>query len=81
LPLPGYGERLRLHNVVSGASDGSWSGATGWVHEEAEKLIGDSAADREFYFAGPPPMIEAVQEWLMLRRQVPFEQIHFDRFV
>lgn len=79
--LPGYGERLRLHNVVSGASDGSWSGATGWVHEEAEKLIGDSAADREFYFAGPPPMIEAVQEWLMLRRQVPFEQIHFDRFV
>nr|WP_238530170.1 hypothetical protein [Alicycliphilus denitrificans] len=35
----------------------------------------------DFYFAGPPPMIEAMQELLMVRHRVPFEQIHFDRFV
>jgi len=26
-------------------------------------------------------MIEAMQELLMVRHRVPFEQIHFDRFV
>ncbi len=79
--LPGYHQRIRLHNVVSGVTEANWQGATGWVHEEVERVIGESAKDREFYFAGPPPMIEALQEWLMLRRQVPFDQIHFDRFV
>ena len=35
----------------------------------------------DFYFAGPPPMVEAVQNLLMARQRVPFGQIHFDRFV
>ena len=34
----------------------------------------------EFYFAGPPPMTQAIQELLMVSHKVPFGQIHFDRF-
>jgi toluene monooxygenase electron transfer component len=37
-------------------------------------------ASYEFYFAGPPPMTQALQELLMVGHKVPFEQIHFDRF-
>ena len=37
-------------------------------------------ANYEFYFAGPPPMTQALQELLMVNHRVPFEQIHFDRF-
>ena len=37
-------------------------------------------ASYEFYFAGPPPMTQALQEMLMVDHRVPFEQIHFDRF-
>ena len=79
--LPGYGRRLRLHNVVSADTEGHWQGATGWVHDEVDRVIGEHAGDCEFYFAGPPPMIESLQELLMVRRKVDFGQIHFDRFV
>ncbi len=79
--LPGFGTRLRLHEVVSGSDHGKWRGATGWVHEAVERQVSDGPLERQYYFAGPPAMIEAVQELLMLRLQVPFGQIHFDRFV
>lgn len=58
-----------------------WQGETGFVHTRVERDLAASLAAHEFYFAGPPPMIEAVQEMLMLRHRVPFEHIHFDRFV
>ena len=58
-----------------------WHGETGFVHTLAERELAASMADHEFYFAGPAPMIEALQEMLMLRHRVPFGQIHFDRFV
>jgi toluene monooxygenase electron transfer component len=35
----------------------------------------------DHYFAGPPPMVEAVQQLLMVQHRVPFGQVHFDRFV
>ncbi|MEO0316497.1 MAG: hypothetical protein RL404_174 [Pseudomonadota bacterium] len=79
--LPGFGSRLRLHEVVSGPDSSAWSGATGWVHEAVERLVNADAREREYYFAGPPAMIEALQEMLMVRLQVPYEQIHFDRFI
>ncbi|MBL8490347.1 MAG: oxidoreductase, partial [Rhodocyclaceae bacterium] len=41
----------------------------------------DRLTEREIYFAGPPPMIEAVQNLLMVQHRVAFERIHFDRFV
>ncbi len=79
--LPGYGQRLHLHNVVSNPGSEHWAGATGWVHDAMDSVIGAQANHCEFYFAGPPPMIEALQELLMVRRKIDFRQIHFDRFV
>lgn len=79
--LPGFDTRLVLHEVLSGADVGGWTGETGWVHAAVERFIGADAHAREYYFAGPPAMIEALQELLMMRLQVPFGQIHFDRFV
>ena len=42
--------------------------------------FGDTLPSFEFYFAGPPPMTQTLQEMLMVGYRVPFEQIHFDRF-
>lgn len=79
--LPGFGSTLRLHEVVSGPDFDGWHGATGWVHDAVASLVSENAHDHEYYFAGPPAMIEALQEMLMVKLQVPYEQIHFDRFV
>lgn len=81
--LPGYGERIHFYPVVSApdlARDGAWRGATGFVHEEVQRVFADSLPGFEFYFAGPPPMTQSLQEMLMLTHRVPFEQLHFDRF-
>jgi toluene monooxygenase electron transfer component len=83
-------KRLKLTVVLSepdpGAAtarsgDQTWQGATGYVHEVVERELGAQAAQMEHYFAGPPPMINAMQDFLMLRAKVPPGQIHFDRFV
>jgi toluene monooxygenase electron transfer component len=80
--LPGAAERLRYHPVVSDAADGDgWAGARGFVHQTVASTLAKPLSDYEYYFAGPPPMIEAVQQLLMIDNQVPFNQIHFDRFV
>jgi toluene monooxygenase electron transfer component len=82
--LPG-GERLQLTTVLSNPAEGlAWAGATGFVHTQVEAAL--TALGRPFdawdhYFAGPPPMVEAVQDLLMVRQRVPFGQIHFDRFL
>ncbi len=60
--------------------EGQWSGATGYVHDQLERVLPERMAEYEFYFAGPPPMSQAIQELLMIGHQVPFGQIHFDRF-
>ena len=76
--LPGFDERITFEPVVS-EPDASWTGATGFVHERARAFVADRWKDYEYYFAGPPPMVEAVQRMLMDQR-VPFPQVHFDRF-
>ncbi len=79
--LDGFGERIRFIPVVSLPEDGgSWSGATGYVHDQLDRVLPDGLSDYEFYFAGPPPMTQALQEMLMVGHKVPFGQIHFDRF-
>lgn len=79
--LAGFGERIRFVPVVSlPGDDGGWSGATGYVHDQLERVLPGRLPDYEFYFAGPPPMTQALQELLMVGHQVPFGQIHFDRF-
>lgn len=81
----GGGDRLQLTTVLSNPTEGvAWSGATGFVHTQVEAALtelGRPFDAYDHYFAGPPPMVEAVQELLMLRQRVPFGQIHFDRFV
>ncbi|MCK6424321.1 MAG: 2Fe-2S iron-sulfur cluster binding domain-containing protein [Burkholderiaceae bacterium] len=77
--------RLQLTTVLSNPTEGTaWSGATGFVHSQVEAALtalGQPFDAYDHYFAGPPPMVEAVQDLLMLRQRVPFGQIHFDRFV
>jgi len=80
--LYGFSERISYHPVISEPEhekSRGWSGATGFVHEEVERVLGDNLKDLEIYFAGPPPMATAVQKMLM-GREVSFGQFHFDRF-
>ena len=76
--LPGFGDRVR-YEVVLSEPDAPWEGATGFVHERVRAFVGDRWKDFEYHFAGPPPMVEAVQRMLIDAR-VPFPQVHFDRF-
>ena len=81
--LPGFGERIHFHPVVSlpgGDAGTAWRGETGFVHELVRRRFGDAMPDYEFYFAGPPPMTQGLQEMLMVEFRVPFGQVHFDRF-
>lgn len=79
--LPGFGSSIHYLPVVSQPGDsGAWTGKTGFVHEAVAAALPGAMAQHEFYFAGPPPMTQALQELLMVQHQVPFEQIHFDRF-
>ena len=80
--LPGFGTRITFTPVLSepGAdSVQTWDGAIGFVHEVARDFIGERWPEFEYYFAGPPPMAEAVQRMLIDKR-VPFPQVHFDSF-
>ncbi|HUN90496.1 MAG TPA: 2Fe-2S iron-sulfur cluster-binding protein [Burkholderiaceae bacterium] len=73
--------RLATTVVLSSPEPGApWAGASGLVHAEVERSLPAPLAQYDFYFAGPAPMIDAVQEMLMIRHKVPFEQIHYDRF-
>lgn len=79
--LRGFGSAIRFTPVVSLPQDGGeWSGRTGYVHDALSDALSQPFTDYEFYFAGPPPMTQALQELLMLGHKVPFGQIHFDRF-
>ncbi|MFA5122029.1 2Fe-2S iron-sulfur cluster-binding protein, partial [Zavarzinia sp.] len=81
--LPGWQHGLHYHPVVSAPDDplsAGWNGETGFVHDVVARRLGDSLRQSEIYFAGPPPMAEALQRLLMLDMKVPYEQIHFDRF-
>ncbi|SEP89231.1 toluene monooxygenase electron transfer component [Solimonas aquatica] len=80
--LPEFGERIHYHPVVSmpGEGENAWRGETGFVHELLRRRMAERMSECEFYFAGPPPMTNALQEMLMLEHRVPFAQIHFDRF-
>jgi toluene monooxygenase electron transfer component len=79
--LEGFGDQIVYVPVVSlPGDDGEWGGETGFVHDAVAHGLPAELANYEFYFAGPPPMTQALQELLMVGHRVPFEQIHFDRF-
>ncbi|MGH6625213.1 MAG: 2Fe-2S iron-sulfur cluster-binding protein [Burkholderiaceae bacterium] len=67
-------------SVVELADQGGWTGERGFVHELLVRSIATDFAAREYYLAGPPPMIETVVRTLMVDHQVSASQIHYDRF-
>jgi toluene monooxygenase electron transfer component len=76
------GPRLDVSVVLSQPREAAaWEGATGFVHEAVETGLGGPPDGFDFYFAGPAPMVEAMQELLVVRHRVPHAQVHFDRFV
>jgi toluene monooxygenase electron transfer component len=77
--LENFGKHLQFDAAVSDARGEQWGGHTGFVHELAESMFGDSLRDMEIYFAGPPAMGQAIQK-MLLARKVSFEQVHFDQF-
>ncbi|SAL32121.1 CDP-6-deoxy-delta-3,4-glucoseen reductase [Caballeronia udeis] len=81
--LKGYDEQIHFYPVVSLPNEipgSQWSGETGYVHDAVQRVFEESLREFEFYFAGPPPMTQTLQEMLMVGYKVPFDQIHFDRF-
>jgi len=74
------GAALSYTPVLSAEAGGSdWAGARGFVHAEVERNAFPVEAT-EFYFAGPPPMVEAMNDLLVLRWRIPLGQIHTDKF-
>lgn len=80
--LPGFGDRIHYHPVVSDAqaiTESGWQGLSGYLHEALAQLPLAELASYEIYFAGPPAMAQALQKTLFDAR-VSFEQVHFDNF-
>ncbi len=79
--LEGFGDNIIYVPVVSHIEEGvKWTGQRGFVHQQLSAVLNSALENFEFYFAGPPPMTQALQELLMIDHKVPFNQIHFDRF-
>lgn len=68
------------YTPVLSIPDAAWTGEAGFVHDAVARLLPPPFDRYEFYFAGPPPMIEALQALLAVEHRVPHGQIHFDRF-
>jgi toluene monooxygenase electron transfer component len=79
--LPGFGDSLIFHPVISRPDESvGWSGATGYVHEVAVDVLAQAPlANFEWYFAGPPALVAAIEDTLRAAN-VPAEQVHFDRY-
>lgn len=80
--LPGFGERVFFHPIISMPETDCaqpWSGRVGFVHELALHVLGKALAEHEIYFAGPPAMAQAVQR-MLLQEKVPGGQVHYDAF-
>lgn len=81
--LPEYGRSLFFHPIVSQIEQTpsmTWTGELGFVHNLVEITLIKRMKEFEFYFAGPPPMTNAMQEMLVIKNHIPLHQIHFDRF-
>jgi toluene monooxygenase electron transfer component len=80
--LPGFGTRITFQVVLSNPeadAPGTWTGPTGFIHEHVRRALGDRMPDFEYYFAGPPAMVEAVHKMLAEKAVSPV-QIHYDSF-
>lgn len=76
--LPGFGRRLSHVAAVSEPSPG-WAGPRGLIHEVVRECLGERLPEFEPYFAGPPPMVQAIQRMLHEAGVAP-DRLHFDEF-
>ncbi|RBP11948.1 toluene monooxygenase electron transfer component [Roseiarcus fermentans] len=78
--VPGESPALVYAPALSAEAEGSaWAGARGFIHAHVEAHA--FPVERcEFYFAGPPPMIEAMNDLLVMRWRAPLAQVHTDKF-
>ena len=67
-------------SVPALAAGTGWRGEVGFVHELLPRKLSKPLADYEYYFAGPPPMVEATAHLLAAEHKVPQTQLHYDRF-
>jgi propane monooxygenase reductase subunit len=67
--------------VLSHAPEGSWEGATGWVHEAAGSAIASGeVGEPEIYACGPPPMVDALISEFCTVHGIDEKEIHYDKF-
>ena len=71
--------RIDCHDVVSGEASG-WAGARGLLHDYLDATFPQIEADVDCYVAGPPPMVDAVVDVLVDKKNVAADRIYFDRF-
>lgn len=76
--LPGFGRRLIHVAAVSEPSPG-WTGPRGLIHEVVRACLGEHLRGFQAYFAGPPPMVRAMQLVLQGAGVGP-DRLHFDEF-
>lgn len=77
--LGGFGDRLHVVEAISDPVPG-WLGPRGFIHEVVREEMGDRAAATEAYFAGPPPMVQALER-MLYDSGLPPERMHFDEFL
>lgn len=81
--LPHYGDNITYNASISLPEldpNGMWIGPVGYIHETVERILNGRLADYEFYVAGPPPMLQATVQMLVLKHKVDIGRVHFDRF-
>lgn len=68
---------LKIHTVMSGEPE--FPGEKGYIDEEKITRLTPDYKERDIYICGPPVMMDKLIE-LFKKREVPAEQIHFEKF-
>lgn len=78
-----FAQRVECITAISDPTVDAGPNERGFIHEVVQRHIGGSIHPQEsdFYFCGPPPMIDAVQKVLLLDNRVPASRLFFDRFI
>lgn len=69
----------RLHYVAVSSNEQVKGIQQGYVHEVLQQQLADQLLDCEIYCAGPPPMVQSIEQ-LTHTLGINAERVHFDRF-
>ncbi|MGQ3675817.1 2Fe-2S iron-sulfur cluster-binding protein [Xanthobacter sp. TB0139] len=76
--MTGLDERLVYRPALS---EEDVDGLTrGFLHEVAQNHLHADIDAYDYYCAGPPPMTQALEEWLVRQQGLPASRVRFDRF-